>query len=89
MAVARARGITLADDILPRNMALLDSLPPQATTSLQRDIMDGRPSELDAQAAALLRLGESSNVATPLHTFLYHALLPMEMQARGEVQFPA
>jgi 2-dehydropantoate 2-reductase len=89
VAVARARGITLADDILPRNMALLDSLPPQATTSLQRDIMDGRPSELDAQATALLRLGERGNVATPLHAFLYHTLLPMEMQARGEVQFPA
>ena len=83
--VAEAQGIAVPADALQRSSALLDSLPAVATTSLQRDVMEGRPSELDAQAGALVRLGEQVDVATPLHGFIYHSLLPMEMQARGEI----
>ena len=85
LEVADTQGIALAADALQRSSALLDSLPAVATTSLQRDIMEGRPSELDAQAGALVRLGQRAGVATPLHAFIYHSLLPMEMRARGEI----
>jgi len=86
LEVADTQGIALAADALQRSSALLDSLPAVATTSLQRDIMEGRPSELDAQAGALVRLGQQTGVVTPLHAFIYHSLLPMEMQARGEIE---
>ncbi len=86
-AVARAHDVPLSDDMLQRNMALIDSLPSQATTSLPRDVMAGRPSEVDAQAGALVRLRQQVQVPTPLHTFLFHAILPLELQARGEIQF--
>ena len=36
-------------------------------------------SDLDAQAGALVRLGELLGVATPLHGFICHSLLLMEM----------
>lgn len=85
--VAHAHGVPLAEDMLQRNMELLDSLPSQATTSLQRDVMAGRPSEIDAQAGALVRLGQRVQVPTPLHTFLFHSILPLELQARGDIQF--
>ena len=85
LEVADTQGIALSSDALQRSSALLDSLPAEATTSLQRDIMEGRPSELDAQAGALVRLGQRAGIATPLHAFVYHSLLPMEMQARGEI----
>ena len=85
LAVARTQDIGLPADALQRSSALLDSLPAAATTSLQRDVMEGRPSELDAQAGALVRLGEQAGVNTSLHAFIYHSLLPMEMQARGEI----
>ena len=88
IAVAQARHVVMADDSLQKSLTILDSLPVTATTSLQRDVMDGRPSEIDAQAGALLRLGQEVGIATPLHTFLYHSVLPMEMRARGQVQFP-
>jgi 2-dehydropantoate 2-reductase len=87
ITVARAHNVPLSDDWLQRNMELLESLPPQATTSLQRDVMEGRPSEVDAQAGALVRLGQQVQVPTPLHTFLFHTLLPLELKARGEMQF--
>jgi 2-dehydropantoate 2-reductase len=88
IAVAQARHVVMADDSLQKSLTILDSLPAAATTSLQRDVMDGRPSEIDAQAGALLRLGQEVGIATPLHTFLYHSVLPMEMRARGQMQFP-
>lgn len=52
---------------------------------MQRDIMEGRPSELEAQNGAVLRLGREVNVETPIHSFLYHCLLPAELKARHQL----
>jgi 2-dehydropantoate 2-reductase len=82
-AVARARRIPLSDDVVARSMAFVDTLPPDGTISLQRDIAAGRPSELEAWNGAVVRLGRQAGVATPLHEFLYHSLLPLEVSARG------
>ena len=46
-AVARSRAIALADTIVAETMTFLDSLAADGTTSLQRDIVDGKPSELE------------------------------------------
>jgi 2-dehydropantoate 2-reductase len=86
--VARARQIPLSDDIVPRSMAFMDAVTPSGTSSLQRDIAAGKPSELDAWTGAVVRFGEGVGVATPLHAFLYASLLPLELRARGEVAFP-
>ena len=88
LAVAHARGIVLPADALHTTMVLLDSVSPEATASMQRDIMAGLPSELDAQIGAVVRLGQLAGVATPLHAFIYGSLLPMELRARGRLQFP-
>lgn len=86
--VARARKISLSDDIVTRSMAFLDTVTPSGTSSLQRDIAAGKQSELDAWTGAVVRFGEGVGVATPLHAFLYASLLPLELRARGEVEFP-
>jgi 2-dehydropantoate 2-reductase len=88
LAVARAREIALPEDVIGKTMAFVDSLPPIGTTSLQRDIMEGKPSELAAWNGAVVRLGQEVRVITPLHSFIYHSLLPLELRARGQVQFP-
>lgn len=87
--VARASNIPLDDDAVARTMAFVDSQLPVGTASMQRDIVAGRPSELEAWNGAVVRLGQQVGVATPLHAFLYHSLLPLELRARGRVQFPA
>jgi 2-dehydropantoate 2-reductase len=86
--VARARQIGLSDGIVEKTMMFLDSLAPSGTTSLQRDIADGKPSELDAWNGAVVRLGQEIGITTPLHSFIYNSLLPLELQARGQLQFP-
>ena len=82
-AVARARQVPLADSIVADTLAFVDSLDPDGTTSLQRDIVDGKPSELEAWNGAVVRLGREAAVATALHVFIYESLLPQEMRARG------
>jgi len=86
--VARAHQIALSDGIVEKTMMFLDSLAPSGTTSLQRDIADGKLSELDAWNGAVVRLGREFGVSTPLHEFIYHSLLPLELRARGQLQFP-
>ena len=87
LAVAGAHEIALPRGAIPKAMALIDGLPPGGTASMQRDIVGGRRSELESQNGAVVRLGQEVGVATPLHAFIYHSLLPLELRARGRVQF--
>jgi len=82
-AVASAKGVALPEDIVSQILTFIDSIPPHVTASMQRDLMEGRPSELDSQNGALARMGRETRVPTPTHEFLYAALLPMERAARG------
>ena len=72
----------------PATLAELAQFPPGGTNSMQRDLMSGRPSELEALAGAVVRLGQALCVPTPVNTVLYHSLLPLELQARGDLVFP-
>jgi 2-dehydropantoate 2-reductase len=84
-ALARARGVGLGEDIVERTLGYVDALPPDATSSMQRDILEGRPSELEHQNGAVVRLGRQSGVAVPANQFLYASLLPAEIEARRKV----
>ena len=81
--VAIARGIALADDAVATGMKAIDRQPAVGEASMQRDIMDGKPSELESQTGAVVRLGKESGVPTPTHDFIYRSLLPQENLARG------
>jgi 2-dehydropantoate 2-reductase len=84
-ALAAARRVRLPGDIVDRTMAFVDTLPAEGTASLQRDIADGRRSELEAWSGAVVRLGRAAGVATPVHTFIYSSPLPAELRAREEL----
>jgi 2-dehydropantoate 2-reductase len=81
-SVARARGVDLGAEVVERTMGRFDGLTPDATSSLQRDIMAGKPSELDAQLGAVVRLGRESGVPVPVCDTLLTLLLPQEQNAR-------
>ena len=85
--IAAARGVTLADGVISTLLAFIDQQPAGGTSSLQRDIAAGRPSELDAWNGAASRLGHETGVATPVNTFVYESLLPQERRARGQLSF--
>ena len=83
IALAKARGVDPGDQVLQRTMERYDGMTPDSTSSLQRDVMEGKPSELDAQIGAVVRLAAESSVPAPVSSFLYHCLLPQEKKARG------
>lgn len=83
VALARARRIELPEDTVERTMAFVDTLPEVGTTSMQRDIMEGLPSELDAQNGAVARMAAASGIAAPINTMIYELLSPLEQRARA------
>jgi 2-dehydropantoate 2-reductase len=83
-SVALRSGVALPADAVARTLEFIDGLPPDGTASMQRDVLAGRPSELEAQVGAVVRLGERLGVEVPVHRTIYAALLPQERRARGE-----
>ncbi len=86
-ALARAVGVALPADSVAATLAFIDGLPAAATASMQRDLLEGRPSELEAQSGTVARKAREAGVAAPVHDALYRLLLPRELRARGEVEF--
>jgi 2-dehydropantoate 2-reductase len=85
VTLARARGITVADDLVPRTMGFYDNMPPDGTSSMERDLVAGRPSELDAWTGAVVRLAGASGIDVPTHTFLYAVLLPLHRRGMASL----
>jgi 2-dehydropantoate 2-reductase len=79
--VARGQGVALDADIVARTLAFCDGVEPGMMASMQRDLLDGRPSELESLIGAMVRFGEALGIATPAFRFLYAALLPQELRA--------
>ena len=77
-AVARAACVPLDPDVVPQTMEFCARLAPDATASMQRDILEARRSELESIVGIVGRLGARLGVPTPVFRFLYAALLPQE-----------
>ena len=76
--LAHARGVALPENSVETVMASVDGLPEDATSSMQRDIAAGKPSELEAQNGAVVRMARESGVEVPTHTLIYQTLKRLE-----------
>jgi len=83
VAVAIAKGINLPKNMVESMMNFIASQPYDSTTSTQRDIMDGRPSELENFNGYIVSQGKKLGIETPVNSFIYNCLLPQEQIARG------
>lgn len=83
VALARHRSIALDDGHIARALAFVASFPPDATTSLQRDLVAGRASEYDALTAAVGRLATDCGAAVSVFPRL-EALIAARPEFRGE-----
>ena len=72
--LAHARGVKLPPDSVDKVMSAVDGLPEDATSSMQRDIAVGKPSELESQNGAVVRMGREAGVEVPTHELIYQAL---------------
>ena len=82
-----ARGIPMPKDSVAKAMAMLEGMPANSTTSMQRDLVHGRPSELDAQSGAVVRLAYEVGLDMPLNRFIVYGLRSLELRARGALTF--
>ena len=81
--VANSRGVGLTEKSVQAVMDRIDQTQPDTMASMQKDVLAGRPSELESQTGALVRMARAATVSVPTHEFIYASLLPMEKKARG------
>src|SRR5690606_39026018 len=74
MAVARARGISLADDLVADRLRFIDGVPYEVRASMAMDLANGRRLELPWLSGAVVRLGNEPGVATPANRVVTTAL---------------
>ena len=80
--VANAKGIALTEKDIDTAIKAIDTTDYNTTASMQRDILEGRPSELENFNGYIVHQGERLDVKTPVNSFIYNALLPQEKLAR-------
>jgi len=85
-AVARAKGVSLENDIAEKTLAFIDSAAPDIKPSMQRDIEAGRLSELGSVIGVVVELGRELGVPTPFMRFTYAVLEPAHLIALNPAQ---
>lgn len=65
VVLAAAMDIYFEQDLVEVNLNILSALAPEATTSMQRDIMAGKDSEIDGLVYQVVRLGKQYGVPMP------------------------
>lgn len=85
--LGRAKKINLSEDSVSKTIKTLESMPANSTTSMQRDLVKGRPSELDVQNGAVVRLAHELGLETPVNQYFLDSLRSLELRARGALSF--
>lgn len=80
---ARAAGIELREDVVEKVLSFVDQQPAKATSSMQRDILEGLASELDSQVGGIVRIARGSGATAPLHQLVWDALSTKSEKLRG------
>jgi 2-dehydropantoate 2-reductase len=76
IAVARAKGIPLARSLFDELITLLQQIPAQAVSSMLQDLERHRRLELPWLSGAVVRMGQTLDVETPIHRFIATVLRP-------------
>lgn len=69
-ALAVAMDVPFLVDIVTTNLQILDTLNPEASTSMQRDIYAGKASEIDGLIYEVVRMGQRYGVPTPTYEMI-------------------
>ena len=76
MAVARAKGVPIPDEVIDDVERSYGALPPHMKSSLLEDLERGRRLELPWLSGAVVRIGKEVGVDTPTHQFIATVLKP-------------
>jgi 2-dehydropantoate 2-reductase len=84
-ALSQQLKINIEQEFPDHLISVIDTYPYETTSSLTRDVWDGKPSEIEYQNGTVVRLGEKYGVDTPVNRFIYNCILPMELRARKKM----
>lgn len=76
--LANAMGIYFEEDIVERNLKIMAGVDPMMTTSMQRDLAEGKASEIDGQIFEVVRLARKYGVELPEYEKIAEALMVSE-----------
>jgi 2-dehydropantoate 2-reductase len=71
-------GINLEADFLEKTISYIDTFPYNSTSSLARDVWEGKPSEIEYQNGTVVKLSDKYGLESPINRFVYNCILPME-----------
>lgn len=80
VTLANAMGITFEEDLVERNLKILSNLPKEATTSMQRDVMEGKQSEIDGLVYEVVRMAEKYGAEVPAYRRAAEKFREMEVK---------
>lgn len=75
VAVGRAKGVSLGDDIIDTTLAKLEKAPPESTSSMHSDFMKGGPNELETLTGYVVREAAKSGIEVPTYARVYDGLI--------------
>lgn len=81
LAVAKAGGVRMADDMLVRTYAIAEAMPAQYSSTAQ-DLARGKPTEVDHLNGYLVRKGVALGVPTPVNRVLHALVQLLERKAK-------
>lgn len=81
--VGKRQGVHIGHNDMEIILDMIDRGEFDTTMSLQRDMMEGRPSELENFNGYIVRKGDELEIDTPINDFIFYSLLPMEKKSRG------
>ncbi len=80
--IGKAKGLNLPEDTIAKTMSFVDSYPYDVRSSLARDVLEGKPSEIEYQNGTVVRFGKELGIATPYNQAVYAAVKMMEQKSR-------
>jgi 2-dehydropantoate 2-reductase len=83
-AVGRRRGIRLAEDFVEKQMAFLDTMPPQMRASMLHDLEAGNRLEAPWLCGAVVRMAAEHGLEAPVNRAIYGALKPYVHGPQGK-----
>ena len=67
VTLSNAMGITFEEDLVERNLKILSNLPQEATTSMQRDVIEGKQSEINGLVYEVVQMAKKYGVEVPAY----------------------
>ena len=78
IAVAKAEGVTLAEETFDRTLKTVSGMASTAQSSMLTDLQAGKPLEIKWFSGELVRRAQTHGIATPVHQAFAVAMTPFE-----------